>query len=517
MKALQERDQDLQEVYNDLYRRAQAEIISELESYHYRYGNALGLSPEEASLRVSQYDVEAFAEKAKRYVQTRDFSDKANKELKMYNYALRARRDELLKASIELSMLELQANEENLTEQVILKEALAEYERQAGIMGMTVPDVEVMKQTIKALSQTSYQGATWSDRIWQRQGTLQAFVSNIVEDVALRGKSPLESVSSLRKAFDVGAYEARRLAVTESCRVQTGVQKNVLLDNGFEYFVWMPEPTACDYCASMIGKSFKVADMQPGVNAPPGHPHCHCTTVPDADREREKLEEMLEEYKNEKSETIDYMAKKRTFKAKIGKEIYRYSTKAMNSEYSIWSQGKTKAYRDTLSMLEENLSSFDKKDIPNIVIVNRSKFPGIAAYDNSNDVLFVSNELRSKEAVSKVLESGYFASKNMKDILAHELAHKKHWDAAKTLYKQHPKWYNSVEEAKENIDDPVRKYIIGQLQTDVRYLENLSANAASGFAEGQINEVVAEAYVNPHYDQFLSTLLKEALDYDVTD
>lgn len=305
MKALQERDQDLQEVYNDLYHRAQAEIMSELESYHYRYGNALGLSPDEASLRVSQYDVEAFAEKAKRYVQTRDFSDKANKELKMYNYALRARRDELLKASIELSMLELQANEENLTEQVILKEALAEYERQAGIMGMTVPDVEVMKQTIKALSQTSYQGATWSDRIWQRQGTLQAFVNNIVEDVTLRGKSPLESVSSLRKAFDVGAYEARRLAVTESCRVQTGVQKNVLLDNGFEYFVWMPEPTACDYCASMIGKSFKVADMQPGVNAPPGHPHCHCTTVPDADREREKLEEMLKDSEDDKFEFID--------------------------------------------------------------------------------------------------------------------------------------------------------------------------------------------------------------------
>ena len=43
MKALQERDQDLQEVYNDLYRRAQAEIISELESYHYRYGKPSAL------------------------------------------------------------------------------------------------------------------------------------------------------------------------------------------------------------------------------------------------------------------------------------------------------------------------------------------------------------------------------------------------------------------------------------------------------------------------------------------
>lgn len=305
MKALQERDRSLQEVYSDLYNTTHNEIVKELESYHHRYGNALGLSPQEASLRVSQYDVEAFANKAKRYVQTKDFSDKANRELKMYNYALRARRDELLQASIQLSMLELQAREEALTERNILKEGLAEYERQAGIMGMSVPDVETMKQTIKVLSQTSYQGATWSDRIWQRQNVLQQHVMNIVEDVALRGKSPLEYVTKLRKVFDVGAYEARRLAVTESCRVQTGVQKEVYLNNDFQYYVWSPEPSACPICAAMKGQSFRTTDMQPGVNAPPMHPHCHCTTAPDVNREREKLEEMFKEYEEEQFEFID--------------------------------------------------------------------------------------------------------------------------------------------------------------------------------------------------------------------
>lgn len=105
-----------------------------------------------------------------------------------------------------------------------------------------------------------------------------------MEDVALRGKSPLEYVPQLRKAFDVGAYEARRLAVTESCRVQTGVQKEVYLNNDFQYYVWSPEPSACPICAAMKGQSFRTTDMQPGVNAPPMHPHCHCTTAPDADR-----------------------------------------------------------------------------------------------------------------------------------------------------------------------------------------------------------------------------------------
>lgn len=316
MKALQERDRSLQAVYSDLYNTTHNEIVKELESYHHRYGNALGLNPQEASLRVSQYDVEAFADKAKRYVQTKDFSDKANRELKMYNYALRARRDELLQASIQLSMLELQAREEALTERNILKEGLAEYERQAGIMGMSVPDVETMKQTIKVLSQTSYQGATWSDRIWQRQNILQQHVMNIVEDVALRGKSPLEYVPRLRKVFDVGAYEARRLAVTESCRVQTGVQKEVYLNNDFQYYVWSPEPSACPICAAMKGQSFRTTDMRPGVNAPPMHPHCHCTTAPDADRERKKLEEMFRAMEAKEDSKLS-MSKKRGKKIEI--------------------------------------------------------------------------------------------------------------------------------------------------------------------------------------------------------
>lgn len=324
MKALQERDRSLQAVYSDLYTTTHNEIVRELESYHHRYGNALGLSPKEASLRVSQYDIEAFADKAKRYVQTKDFSDKANRELKMYNYALRARRDELLQASIQLSMLELQAREEALTERNILKEGLAEYERQAGIMGMSVPDVETMKQTIKVLSQTSYQGATWSDRIWQRQNILQQHVMNIVEDVALRGKSPLEYVSQLRKVFDVGAYEARRLAVTESCRVQTGVQKEVYLNNDFQYYVWSPEPSACPICAAMKGQSFRTTDMQPGVNAPPMHPHCHCTTAPDAVKEREKLEEMFREHEEDQKHTkldLQMFAKKVSDKQVVLKRI----------------------------------------------------------------------------------------------------------------------------------------------------------------------------------------------------
>lgn len=38
-------------------------------------------------------------------------------------------------------------------------------------------------------------------------------------------------------------------------------------------------------CKALDGKHFKVEDMEVGVNAPPMHPRCHCTTAPYWDQE----------------------------------------------------------------------------------------------------------------------------------------------------------------------------------------------------------------------------------------
>lgn len=35
----------------------------------------------------------------------------------------------------------------------------------------------------------------------------------------------------------------------------------------------------CDTCGALDGRRFKVDDAEPGVNYPPIHPNCRCTTV----------------------------------------------------------------------------------------------------------------------------------------------------------------------------------------------------------------------------------------------
>jgi SPP1 gp7 family putative phage head morphogenesis protein len=82
-----------------------------------------------------------------------------------------------------------------------------------------------------------------------------------------------------------------RLMRTELARVQTEAQKQSFERNGFEMyqFICNVNPTkhgTCPVCQRLanqdkgLGKGvYLVADMMPGTNAPPMHPHCRCSTA----------------------------------------------------------------------------------------------------------------------------------------------------------------------------------------------------------------------------------------------
>ena len=116
-----------------LYRTAQEEIIRDIEADIGRFADKEGISMTEAKRRISKHDVEVFSEKAKRYVNERDFSPEANRELRLYNVTLRTNRLELLEARIHLETTALADEEIKMLEEWLGQEAVAEYTRQAGI------------------------------------------------------------------------------------------------------------------------------------------------------------------------------------------------------------------------------------------------------------------------------------------------------------------------------------------------------------------------------------------------
>lgn len=268
------------------------ELEKEIRAFEQRYADKNGLSLSEVKDRVDEMDVRAFEEKAKKYVAEKDFSTKANSELELYNLKMKINRLELLQYQLDLEMVALGDAEHKLTERFLNDEYVKEIENQSGLLGQSVLSAEQVTQTVQTILNTSFKGATWSNRIWQRQDALREIVARMAEDYLLKGKNPTTMIAKIRKEFRVSASEAKRLAVTEGARVATEAQRQSYKSNGYDEYEFIAEPTACDICKALNGKIFKVKDMEPGENAAPMHPHCHCSTAAHfsmSDDEYEKL------------------------------------------------------------------------------------------------------------------------------------------------------------------------------------------------------------------------------------
>ena len=85
-------DREIKRIYSDMLDACQKEI----DSFYGKYAAKEGITLAEAKKRVSQLDIAAYERKAKRYVKDKDFSDKANEEMRLYNATMKINRLELL-------------------------------------------------------------------------------------------------------------------------------------------------------------------------------------------------------------------------------------------------------------------------------------------------------------------------------------------------------------------------------------------------------------------------------------
>jgi SPP1 gp7 family putative phage head morphogenesis protein len=232
----------------------------------------------EARKIASKTDVQAFQDTAKRYVETRDFSDRANRELRRYNVTMRTNRLELLEAKVNLLTVDMANEEEGLLQRHLAKEALKEYERQAGILGMTVPSDRQLERMFKVVLTAQFEGATFSDRIWANQAELRDGINRTIERTIIRGENPRVAARELRglvsDEFGKKKYAADRIAITESARVQTYVQEQAFRDAGIDKKMWIAEPDACPDCAELDGQVMDVDDTSDTI---PRHPFCRCS------------------------------------------------------------------------------------------------------------------------------------------------------------------------------------------------------------------------------------------------
>lgn len=271
---------EINRVYSDMYRWAEREI----NAFYGKYADAEGIDITEAKRKVSQLDIAEYEKLAKEYVKDRDFSAKANQEMRLYNATMKINRLELLKAQIGLKLVDGINDIDKHWEKIATDRATQEIIRQSGILGKTLTETETAK-TAKQIVNADFYNATFSERIWSHMDNLRSDIAIELQKGFIAGVSSREMARRLKEhAFDKSEKDAFRLARTELRRVQTDVAKDNYERNGIEQYEYMAvNPSACPICRELDGRVFDVAKMKAGLNAPPIHPNCHCTTAPHID------------------------------------------------------------------------------------------------------------------------------------------------------------------------------------------------------------------------------------------
>lgn len=351
-------EQEYQKRIEEIYQNMIDEIEKEINGFYGKYARKEGITMAEAKKRAAKLDIEAYGRKAAKYVKEKNFSKQANEEMRLYNLTMKVNRLELLKAQIGLEMVagfdELQKYyDEKLTDRTI-----AEFERQAGILGKTIQD---NAKAANAIVNASFHNATYSDRIWMYQNMLKNELSSLLQTGLIQGQHPRKLATHLRKRFGVSQSNAERLLITEMARVQTEAQKQSFERNGFEEYTFLALGTACPICRALDGKHFKVSKMMSGTNAPPMHPNCRCSVA--AYEDSEDYEEWLD-FLSKGGTTEEWNKLKRKSSLKEDDD-YQKRIKQRRAAYRNRTQSRSVSSNisDFSSMGREELLDYAKKNL----------------------------------------------------------------------------------------------------------------------------------------------------------
>lgn len=262
----------------EIYQNMLDEIEKEINGFYARYARKEGISMSDARKRVSKTDIEKYERLAKKYVKEKNFSKRANEQMRLYNLTIKVNRLELLKAQISLYMVSGFDDIDKYFNEFLTDEAINEIRRAAGVMGQSV--TEDIAERAKNIVDASFKNATFSERIWMYQDMLRDELNSLLQSAIIQGQNPNKLAKHLSRRFDVSMSNAQTLMITEVARVQTDVNASCMNESGFEEYEFIAEPTACPICRAIDGKHYKVSKMVVASNAPPMHPNCRCAIAP---------------------------------------------------------------------------------------------------------------------------------------------------------------------------------------------------------------------------------------------
>lgn len=140
------------------------------------------------------------------------------------------------------------------------------------------PNVKLVEELIRQ----NWSGLTYSERIWKNNKSLNYQIKETLISGVIKGSSYKDMVKEFTAKMGSDKKRSYVLLKTELKQAisrsdidtyqRAGIEEMEIINSG--------KKNVCKSCAPKNHKKVKIKDAKPGVNIPPFHPNCTCSTIP---------------------------------------------------------------------------------------------------------------------------------------------------------------------------------------------------------------------------------------------
>lgn len=278
-------DDDLCLRFHREYERILHELDKEISIFYARYAENESVSMADARRLLRDAELEDFQ------MSLDEFRDKAlaggfDKELEEVYLRSRISRLQALQTQVELRMMELFGSQRDVLRDHLQERYTDTYYRtvyavsQQADVASTFARID--PQTIERILAVPWVGSDFSSRIWADKDKLTRELMQTLSRGFVRGDSLDRMTKEFAKRMGVSESRAAALIHTESAHIAAEATEQGYRETGVKSYRFEAalDLKTCSVCGALDQREFPLAEHETGINYPPLHPRCRCTTVP---------------------------------------------------------------------------------------------------------------------------------------------------------------------------------------------------------------------------------------------
>ena len=275
------------------YEIAIADIEKNINAFYGKFARENGITLQEAKKLLSTKELKSFIRQIEEYINYAENNKLANSyisELNTLKYRTKVTRLDELEINLKYELAKLIGK--NQTD--IINELINEYDEAylSNIfnfnknLGLSIsfgrPPIDVVNKYLSQnINVANY--AIGKNQVWHnRLNALTNILNTKIPQGIILGQNPKKVARIAEKALDTDYNATVRLVRTEYNYIYNQATADSYIACGvsrYQILATLDERT-CDSCGPLDLQIVNLADKEVGINYPPFHPNCRCTTIP---------------------------------------------------------------------------------------------------------------------------------------------------------------------------------------------------------------------------------------------